>query len=45
MNWIQLFLKREELGNKMIEKSLGRVCFYFLAFVRLQNSWSYKLEA
>lgn len=29
MNWIQLLLRHEELGNKMTEKTLGRICFNF----------------
>lgn len=45
MNWIQLFLRHEELGNKMRGEDIRKDLFYFVAFVRLQNSWSYKLEA
>lgn len=29
MNWIQLFLRPKELGNKMMGETLGRICFIF----------------
>lgn len=29
MNWIQLFLRHEELGNKVMRETLGRICFIF----------------
>ena len=29
MDWIQLFLRHEELGNEMMRETLGRVCFIF----------------
>lgn len=45
MNWIQLFLRQEELGSKVRGGDIGKDLFYFVAFVRLQNSWSCKLEA
>lgn len=29
MNWIQLFLRHGELGNKMMGETLGRFCLIF----------------
>lgn len=44
MNWIQLFQRYEELGNKMRREDIGKDLFYFVAFVNCKTAGAMNLK-